>query len=88
MSKNKANHRSVEYTSTYSEFYESNRDYTLIDGKIGSLNFKDGNWQGFFGKDIKCIIDLKETISVSKVKSNFFQCSNLSNNCVTKSFPI
>ena len=75
-SKNQANQGSVEYTSTYSEFYESNRNHTLIDGKIGSLNFKDGNWQGFFGKDIECIIDLKETISVSMVKSNFFQYSN------------
>ncbi|MDG2343284.1 MAG: hypothetical protein P8L23_01780, partial [Flavobacteriales bacterium] len=75
-SKNRANQGSVEYTSTYSEFYESNLNHTLIDGKIGSLNFKDGNWQGFFGKDIECIIDLKETISVSTVKSNFFQYSN------------
>ena len=75
-SKNQANQGSVEYTSKYSEFYESNRNHTLTDGKIGSLNFKDGNWQGFFGKDIECIIDLKETISVSKVKSSFFQYSN------------
>jgi hexosaminidase len=75
-SKHNANGGSVEYISNYSEFYESNYNYTLTDGKIGSLNFKDGNWQGFFGKDIECIIDLNKQIAISTVKSNFFQYSN------------
>ncbi len=75
-SKNKANGRTVEYVSNYSEFYESNQNHTLTDGKIGGLSFKDGNWQGFFGKDIECIIDLDQQIAISNVKSNFFQYSN------------
>ncbi len=75
-STNSANGGVVNYQSPYSDIYPSNKSYALTDGKIGSLNFKDGNWQGFFGKDIEFTIDLKKTISVSTVKSSFFQYNN------------
>ena len=75
-SKNKANEGIVKYISSYSEFYESNHNYTLTDSKIGGLNFKDGNWQGFFGKDIECILDLQKTIPISLIQSNFYQYNN------------
>ena len=75
-SKNKANKGIVNYISSYSEFYESNHNYTLTDSKIGGLNFKDGNWQGFFGKDIECILDLQKKIPISLIQSNFYQYNN------------
>ena len=46
--------------------YEFHPNYTaggasgLCDGKKGSSNFKDGNWQGCWGDDMEVLIDLGE----------------------------
>ena len=39
--------KGVDYKNIYSEYYKSDGVKTLTDGKLGSLNFKDGNWQVF-----------------------------------------
>ena len=36
-------------------------------------NFRDGYYQGFWGRDIEVIIDLEEIIGFSEVHSTFFQ---------------
>ena len=43
---------------------------------IPCLDFKDGNWQGFFGKDVECIIDLEKTKVISSIGANFYQYIN------------
>ena len=50
--------KDVEYSCDFNKFYPANKEIALVDGKIGSLDFRDGNWQGFFGKNIEVIIDL------------------------------
>ena len=50
--------KDVEYSCDFNKFYPANKEIALVDGKIGSLDFRDGNWQGFFGEDIEVIIDL------------------------------
>jgi hypothetical protein len=34
---------------------------------------RNGNWQGFQTNNVDVVIDLKKTISISKVTANFFQ---------------
>ena len=48
----------MEYKNIFSEYYKSDGVKTLTDGKLGSLNFKDGNWQGFFGSNFEVVLDL------------------------------
>jgi hexosaminidase len=75
------NHRAINKTVTYinefSEWYTAGGNKGLVDSKIGSLDFRDGAWQGFWGEDLECIMDMdgenKDYLSVS---ANFYQYNN------------
>mgnify|MGYP002004281424 CR=1 FL=1 len=71
-----ANYKKVEYNTNYSINYKSKGDTALVDGTLGSYDFKDGNWQGFWGEDLNCEIDLGKIKKVSSVNINFYQYSN------------
>jgi len=71
-----ANYKNVEYNTNYSSNYKSKGDTALVDGIVGSLDFKDGNWQGFWGEDLNCEIDLGKIKKVSSVNINFYQYIN------------
>ena len=68
--------KGVDYKNIYSEYYKSDGVKTLTDGKLGSLNFKDGNWQGFFGSNFEVVVDLDTMTSLNIVSINFFQYIN------------
>jgi len=46
---------------------------TLMDEESGSTNFKDGSWQGWWGKDMQVMVDLGKEVSVSRVSAEFLQ---------------
>jgi hexosaminidase len=48
----------------------------IIDGKRGSSNFKDGNWQGTFGYDINVVIDLGYLTDIKALGAGFLQYNN------------
>ncbi len=48
----------------------------LNDGKLGSIAFKDGNWQGTWGEPIEIEIDLERLSSFSQVQIHFLQYIN------------
>ena len=48
----------------------------MTDGRTGNLNFKDGNWQGFFGSDFEISIDLDTLTYINNVSINFYQYIN------------
>ncbi len=54
----KDTHAVVHYSSRYDSNYPAQGDLSLTDGKISYYDFSDGNWQGFFNKDIDVTIDL------------------------------
>ena len=54
--------KGVDYKNIYSE-HKSDGVKTLTDGKLGSLNFKDGNWQGFFGSNFEVVLDLDSILN-------------------------
>jgi hexosaminidase len=64
------------FANVYHEWYASSGEFALTDGKLGSYNFRDGNWQGFWGKDLDVILDLGEEKTISRVTVNFLQYIN------------
>lgn len=69
--------RDVNYTTEYSEWYTAGGKEGLVDSKLGTLDFRDGSWQGFWGKNLECILDFEEiTSNFSSVSANFYQYSN------------
>ena len=68
----KANTARVSYAQPY-EQYTAGGDGALVDGLEGSLNYKDGAWQGFHGKDASFVVNLGETKDISAVSLTFLQ---------------
>ena len=70
--------KNIEYISKpYSEWYTAGGNGGLSDGVLGSLDFRDGHWQGFWGNDLECILDLEEIREdISIVEANFYQYNN------------
>lgn len=63
----------VTYQTDYSGRYPATGSRALTDGLRGSINHRDGLWQGFLGNDIDLIIDLGSVIPVNSVQMNFLQ---------------
>ena len=68
--------KKIKYDKLYSESYPSEGKSSLTNGELGSLDFKDGLWQGFSGSDINVIIDLDSIIKVNNISMNFYQYIN------------
>ena len=66
----------VEYKNAWSEWYAGNKTKNLVDGRIGSFDFRDGNWQGFWGEHLSVTIELPESQDINKVRANFYQYAN------------
>lgn len=70
-------HKGLEATiSNLNEYYEgyaASGDKAVIDGLRGSNNFRDGNWQGYSGRDFTATLSFNETQKVDSVLSSFFQ---------------
>ena len=61
----------------YSDWYTGGGPNGLADGILGSLDFRDGHWQGFWGTDLECVIDLEGIATeILSVKANFYQYNN------------
>ena len=48
----------------------------LVDGCLGSNNFRDGNWQAIQGKDMEMVIDLGKVESITEVSTRWFHYAN------------
>ncbi len=68
--------KQVTYNTEFDQWYTAGGEFGLVDGKIGTTDFRDGNWQGFWGKDVDVIIDLEEEKYISEVAANFYQYNN------------
>lgn len=72
----KALNKVVTYNTQYNQWYEGNKNKNLVDGKMGSLDFRDGNWQGFWGEDLNIIIDLGSITEANTLSADFYQYAN------------
>lgn len=66
----------IDYQHIYSLSYPAEGLSSLNNGRLGSLDFKDGQWQGFSGKNLEVIISLDSLTSINKVSMNFYQYIN------------
>ena len=53
--------------------YAANGPMSLVDGLLGSEDFKDGFWLGFHGNDLVAKINLEESLPINEISVNFFQ---------------
>jgi hexosaminidase len=66
----------IKYKSIYNQWYEGGGATGLVDGNMGSHDFKDGCWQGFWGSDFEATIDLGEVTEITHLETHFFQYNN------------
>jgi len=66
----------VTYSQPYSDYYPAGGDFGMVDGLLGSDNFRDGHWQGFSGTDAEIIIDLGKNQSIKSLSANAYQYNN------------
>ncbi len=69
----KAIGKPVKYYTDYSYRYPASGEIALTDGLRGSVNHRDGLWQGYLGNNLDIIIDLGEEMIVNSVQVNFLQ---------------
>ena len=55
----------------YRPEYSGGSEDALLNGAIGSLDYKDGNWQGFYGTDCDIELEFGKKESLSSIKINF-----------------
>lgn len=60
----------------FSEYYTGGGKAALVDGFGGTLDFRDGFWQGYQKSNLAAEIDLEEEMDIEEVKTNFYQYNN------------
>ncbi len=67
---------SIDYKTKYDDKYPGSGNLTLVDGINGSINFNDGNWQGYNGNDVDVVIDLGAIKQIGKISSTYLSDVN------------
>ena len=55
----------------YRPEYSGGGDNALLDGQLGSDNYKDGHWQGFYGIDADIELDFKQKEDIHEIEIGF-----------------
>lgn len=55
----------------YRPEYSGGGDNALLDGHLGSNDYKDGHWQGFYGIDADIELDLKQKEQLQEIEIGF-----------------
>ena len=50
----------VTSLSAFDHQYAAGGQQALVDGIVGPANFKTGDWQGFFGRDVEAVVQIEE----------------------------
>jgi arylsulfatase A-like enzyme len=61
----------IRIDTEYAVQYSASGEGSLLDGILGSLYFKDGQWLGFHGKDVSLTIDLDTVRDISTLECRF-----------------
>lgn len=64
---------SIKLGTEYANQYNAGGNDALIDGILGTQDFRTGTWQGYSDKDVIATVDLGSTKPVSTVGINFLQ---------------
>ena len=66
---------SIETKLEYNPQYSAGGKEGLIDGILGSENWRKGDWQGYQSRDFEAVIDLKSSKEITSVDARFLQDS-------------
>lgn len=69
----KPNNYSINIKSIYNPQYHAGGPEGLLDGILGTENWRKGDWQGYQNQDFEAVVDLKEVKSISEISARFLQ---------------
>lgn len=64
---------SITLGTKYANQYNAGGDDALIDGILGTQDFRTGTWQGYWDDDVIATVDLGSIKSINNIKINFLQ---------------
>jgi len=63
----------IDLKTKYANQYSAGGDNALIDGIVGTKDFRTGTWQGYFDSDLVAIVDLGSEKEINEVSVGFLQ---------------
>ena len=69
----KPNNYTIDIKSNYNPQYHAGGAEGLLDGILGTDNWRKGDWQGYQSQDFEAIVDLQGPKSISEFHSNYLQ---------------
>lgn len=72
----KALNDSLKLSYELSPYYTGGGRKALVDGRLGSTNFRDGAWQAARGEDMEAIIDLGSITQIRSLETRWFMYGN------------
>ncbi|MEP7195028.1 MAG: GH92 family glycosyl hydrolase [Saprospiraceae bacterium] len=69
----KPNGYAISVNQKYDKQYSGGSDNALCDGIEGSLDFRDGKWQGYWGRDLEIYIKIVEPAKANLLSIRFLQ---------------
>jgi len=69
----KNNDWTIKILSQYNKQYDAGGDEGIIDNQYGSINWRNGGWQGYQDQDFECVVDLRKSMQIQSVTTNFLQ---------------
>lgn len=67
------NNYTVQIEHPYNGQYSAGGDRGLVDGLMGDLNWRKGQWQGYQSHDFEVVIDLQENKTIEEVSFGYLQ---------------
>lgn len=64
---------SITDLNEYANAYTGGGDRAVVDGIRGSVNFRDGSWQGYSGKDFSATLGFESPQTIERLVLSFFQ---------------
>ena len=63
----------IKLETNFANQYNAGGNEALIDGILGTADFRTGTWQGYFNEDLVAIVDLGRQKSINLVSINFLR---------------
>ena len=69
----KPNNYSINIKSKYNPQYHAGGPEGLLDGILGTENWRKGDWQGYQSQDFEAVVDLKGVKNITEISARFLQ---------------
>jgi hypothetical protein len=69
----KPNNYTINIKSKCNPQYHAGGDEGLLDGILGTENWRKGEWQGYQSQDFEAVVDLQEVKNINEISARFLQ---------------